>query len=553
VDDPQPAHALNPDVPPALSDLVRRMLAKRPEDRPQSADEVAHLLRAIRRGPAGEPDSEGGVGDPVPPAVSAPIPVTGYEANAFAGLDDPAPAADAAAAKPARDRGGSGLWVGVAVAVVAAVGVGYVGLTQFRAPPPPADPPGRTSIPEPRAAAPKPPRPADPDRAAAEWVLKQGADALVTVNGIDVNDPAKLPAGPLRLTRVIFSTPRTGVREADLDRFQHLDSLDALHLGTDSDITDKGLERLAGFPFAAGLTNLAVRCPAATEAGLAHLARFVNLQHLHLVGPHRPTPAGLAHLGRLAELNALVIEDATLPGGGLAPLRGTKLTALHLNRCQVPDDGLTGLRDIPTLASLNFNEARLTGSALRPLAGHPALSALGFGSNSTVPDDALAVVRDLPALNNLYFHYTGVGDPGIAHLAGLTGLRNLTLVNTRLTDASLPVIAGLTGLESLDLGSPTVTDDWLRRLTGLTRLASLALRGARITDGGLGHLAGFARLHSLYLEGTAVTDTGLAKLAKVKALRNLNVSQTKVTADGVKQFKAALPECHVQSDFDPPK
>jgi hypothetical protein len=44
-DRPAPPHALNPAVPPALSDLVLRLLAKRPEDRPASARDVAAALQ----------------------------------------------------------------------------------------------------------------------------------------------------------------------------------------------------------------------------------------------------------------------------------------------------------------------------------------------------------------------------------------------------------------------------------------------------------------------------------------------------------------------------
>jgi WD40 repeat protein/tRNA A-37 threonylcarbamoyl transferase component Bud32 len=47
VKDPPPVRRLNPDVPPALSDLVRRLLSKDPAGRPRSAVEVAAALRDI--------------------------------------------------------------------------------------------------------------------------------------------------------------------------------------------------------------------------------------------------------------------------------------------------------------------------------------------------------------------------------------------------------------------------------------------------------------------------------------------------------------------------
>jgi hypothetical protein len=48
--DPPAAHAVAPDLPPALSDLTRRMMAKDPAARPPTAEAVATELDAIERG-----------------------------------------------------------------------------------------------------------------------------------------------------------------------------------------------------------------------------------------------------------------------------------------------------------------------------------------------------------------------------------------------------------------------------------------------------------------------------------------------------------------------
>ena len=47
VDEPEPLRELNPKIPRALSDLVMRLLAKSPDERPQSAAEVAQKLERI--------------------------------------------------------------------------------------------------------------------------------------------------------------------------------------------------------------------------------------------------------------------------------------------------------------------------------------------------------------------------------------------------------------------------------------------------------------------------------------------------------------------------
>ena len=62
VKDPPPPRKLNGDVPPALSDLIMRLLAKDPAARTQSAQEVADALRAM------EPDWAS------PPSPTTPTP-----------------------------------------------------------------------------------------------------------------------------------------------------------------------------------------------------------------------------------------------------------------------------------------------------------------------------------------------------------------------------------------------------------------------------------------------------------------------------------------------
>jgi hypothetical protein len=52
LDTPKPMDELNPDVPPALADLVERLLAKDPADRPESAEAVIAELEAMERRPA---------------------------------------------------------------------------------------------------------------------------------------------------------------------------------------------------------------------------------------------------------------------------------------------------------------------------------------------------------------------------------------------------------------------------------------------------------------------------------------------------------------------
>ena len=50
MEEPAPLRSLRPDVPAALEDLVRRMMAKKPQDRPGTPAEVAAALEPLRAG-----------------------------------------------------------------------------------------------------------------------------------------------------------------------------------------------------------------------------------------------------------------------------------------------------------------------------------------------------------------------------------------------------------------------------------------------------------------------------------------------------------------------
>jgi ribonuclease P protein component len=67
---PKPPRELNPELPPALADLIARLLAKEPRDRPASANEVVDNLEAVMRALGGTnalPETQRGTGTIEPP------------------------------------------------------------------------------------------------------------------------------------------------------------------------------------------------------------------------------------------------------------------------------------------------------------------------------------------------------------------------------------------------------------------------------------------------------------------------------------------------------
>ncbi len=140
-EDPTPVRELNPNVPDALAALIHQLLAKKPDDRPQTATEVAKVLRAILEQLAAPTAPESPVpmataadistsmpvvvhALPMQPPIVVPMQITFQPESAFADLDAPdATAADSSPAAPRPERkkaGGKGMLVAAVGAVLLA-------------------------------------------------------------------------------------------------------------------------------------------------------------------------------------------------------------------------------------------------------------------------------------------------------------------------------------------------------------------------------------------------------------------------------------------------
>ena len=110
-DPPTPPNVVNPAIPPELNEVVLRVMAKRPEDRFQTAEEFIGALRAVREPATAQ------IPQPAPPPQpeSAPAP-------AFA----PAYVSPHAADVP--PKGHRGLWIGLgaATAILALVAIAWL-------------------------------------------------------------------------------------------------------------------------------------------------------------------------------------------------------------------------------------------------------------------------------------------------------------------------------------------------------------------------------------------------------------------------------------------
>jgi serine/threonine protein kinase len=398
VDEPPPVRSLKPKVPERLADLIHRMLAKHPADRPASATEVAEELQKLTAQRVGSM-AELVTATPAPQVVYVPIAVEPSEATAFDGLDTepeqptPTPSSRSRPQSSAQYRGpllAAGTALLLAVAFIA-------GVSAFS---------GRNSHPvrdtQPTLPDTKPPRPTpvtklspterpSPDRRLAEWVTTHGG-SVVTSDGSTIIAITDLPARRFRLqTITVMGGPP--VTNNDLELFRGVEDLKSIYLNS-TDIDDNGFARWAASNEAANITELSFTSPLLSDAGFARITRFRNLSSLSV--SVNVTDSALQALAELSQLKHLGLNgNNKLTDKAAARLVELKsVTSLDLGNTGFGDDGLKDLAALSGLANLDIQGTPTTDKGLSYLADRK-LSAVNVRNTQVTA----AGVKDFRAAN----------------------------------------------------------------------------------------------------------------------------------------------------------
>jgi hypothetical protein len=391
---PPPACSVNPNVPPALSELIGRLMSKDPAGRPRSAAEVVVAVRRVVKELQAE-RSAPPLATAIAPAVPAP-PVNPWEDIT---LSEPAPPGKATPAAQAKRR---------RPALLAAVGLlalaplaWWLATTVLRVETPTGtlvveinDAETETRVkggkliltgPDGKVRYVLSPsegdrkidagpykvrvegadgvavstseftlkkndkvtvrvtavaKAADPDRKAAEWVLSLGGMVKLNAQDRSINVIADLPREPFRLTAMDLGGNRR-VSDAGLAHFKDCKSLVGISLDR-TPVSDAGL---AHFKDCKGLIFLSLTDAKIGDVGLATFKDCKLLWGLGLKGT-QVTDAGLAHFSNCQGLGALDLSGTKVGDAGLAHLKGCKkLAMLDLRGTKVSD--LSLLRGMP--------------------------------------------------------------------------------------------------------------------------------------------------------------------------------------------------------------
>ena len=403
---PQKPSEVRPALDPRLEGICLRMMARAPQERIPTMDEVAATLGGWLRDTA----AISGSAAPSQASVASAAVVTSPQTD---GGTDSRPLPYAAQTKPGLFQ----LWIAlgcgaVAVAVLVAVlfrpgGRGresvIVGQGAIDSSDP--EPTGDVSL----TAADEPD---DPDpRKAAELILARGGSLGVVVPGDGRWHVVKRPED--------FPDKKWAVVSVDL---------------ADRKVSDADLAQLRAF---AELVYLKLVRSEATDSGIRSLATLTRLEHVDLAGT-RITDAGLAHLPPLRRLN---LYHTQVTDAGLAELkRMPDLEFLELDGRQLTETGIQNLRGLPALTRLWCFASDEELRRLIILSSLEELALWKVPGDVDVTDAALPALAELSSLTKLMIHSGSMTDDGLASIKPLTHLRSLQLSTPRVSESAVAAL-----------------------------------------------------------------------------------------------------------------
>ncbi len=383
LDEPVPVEQLRRSVPPGVAAVVRKMMAKQPEDRCQTPAEAAAALASALdyESRTGQEEASTSATQAITSAVEAPASATAGWSSVVADRGtDQTPAPRRRPRRPSPDR--TWLWLGSAIGVTMLV-LGLVGLFRFL-------PPGPKPPPDLPSAAPEAKRDKSEDAAAGAF------DKVVEeVAALSPSKQTEWVAAKLKEYNPGFD----GAVKPTIENGE-LTGLDFL---TD-DVTDLSPVR--------ALTGLKVlTCSGSASKGgrLSDLSPLKGMK-LTVLACYRTQ---VSDLSPLKDMKLTDLDIGGTPASDLSPLKGMKLTSLNIGNTPVSD--LSPLKDMK-LTDLNLYRCGNV-TDLSPLKGMPLTNLHVEGSS----------VSDLSPLAGMAFTSLNLDDTRASNLSPLTGMKLTSL------------------------------------------------------------------------------------------------------------------------------
>ncbi len=498
-EEPQSLKEARPDIliPPAVEDLVMKLLAIKPEDRYQNMSEVKEKLSAIQSGAL-----KGG----------------GIKVGKIqwrSALNNPTSLAT----------------IGTALAIVGLVSLCLSLITFKQTQEQEAD--RKEPLATPRQPAPSNKVPVErishynslldatphsslTDLVLADWLPKIGERNTLDLSKSPVTDAGLVSVAGLSGVQTL-DLSETQITDAGVSSLAKLTSLKVLRLNG-TKLTDKGLGDLAALP---DLQELHLERTATDNNGLSAISHLPSLSILDIQSTN-VTDDGMMFLTGMKTLKEIWLSGADVTDRGLATLAKMDLGAIKISDTKITGDGLKVISKVGSLYNVSASQLPIESKHLAALSSLSKLNYIEL-KHTRVTDDGLKYLTKLPVLTQIHLADSPVGDGAGKYLAQMKGLTHLNLIGTKITDALLSDISHLENLKYLNIDYDNVTDKGAEALTQLPNLIQVDA------------------------SSTHISDAGLKSLSKMKTLRVVSVyGCSKITNHGVAWFKKNRPDCELR-------
>ena len=336
--------------------------------------------------------------------------------------------------------------------------------------------------------------------------------------------------GPNDLDALELYCPDDVQVDADHDVMPYLAGLTGLKTLVLSlpSLTDQGMRYIKGLT---ALEDLHLRALGVTDSGFEYLEGMQSLQSLWAWAT--VTDQGLAHVGKLTSLRELSINVTSVRGPGLshlAPL--AKLEHLELQGANFGNSGLKYLSDLRALKSLwlRGEDLKISDAGMRHIGGLTGLERLHLSRIDSVTDAGITYLKDLKSLRSLDVGKSTITEKAVETISGMESVEELWLSNnlkSPMTDqclSHLPKLRNLKRLHVLGASNGPITDQGLAYLGTMSALRELSVCGGEgISDSGIGRLAALPRLERLMVttDSQHVSDASLTQIGKLENLKFL--------------------------------
>ncbi len=241
-------------------------------------------------------------------------------------------------------------------------------------------------------------------------------------------------------------------------------------------ITDDGLNELVNrFPH---LKEISVRRTIVSDRGIKALCKVRTLQGLYL-SSSRVDDAGMEFVAKLTGLRRLAISGTDVSDTGLSPLRSLiNLETLHMEGVNATDKSADVFAHMTRLCEFQANQTKLSGITIGQLPG--SLGRL-FLNDCSLGDRDLLSLNHLTKLSELSLQGNPITDEGSRNFLPCRKLEWLALNRTKIGDEGMKVLSDLPRLRYLFLNDCPITEKGMANLASYRNLIEIQIKGTKVS------------------------------------------------------------------------